>query len=48
MGSHKNASFVKDLGTFLKSFQAGTTKQNVIDDFVKTMKKQYNINVSVK
>jgi len=47
LNAHSISSFNKDLSTFTKSFIKGHTKQNVIDDFVKTMKTKYNITVTV-
>ena len=47
MGAHANASFVKDVGTFLKAWQdskGDSTK--LIKDFVERMRKQ-GINVKV-
>ncbi|MGN8071588.1 DUF6443 domain-containing protein [Mucilaginibacter sp. 22184] len=48
-GPHSTTSFIKDVGAFLKAFKnsKGDPKK-VIDDFVKRMKKDYNIQVTVK
>lgn len=47
-GGHRIATFKNDLAAFTKSFMKGTTKQNVIDNFVKTMKDKYGVEVTVK
>lgn len=46
--SHQNSSFVKDVGSFLSSVaKNGTGNQQTIDDFVKKMKEEYGITVTV-
>lgn len=45
--AHKIKSFGKDLSTFTTFFNKGKTIQNIINDFVKTMKAKYNITVTV-
>ena len=49
LGPHSTSSFIKDVGTFLKSWQgAKGDSSKTIDDFIKHMKKDYNINVTVR
>ena len=48
-GPHSTSSFVKDVGAFTKAFQSSNgDPSKLIDDFVKRMKKDYGINVTVK
>lgn len=48
VGAHSTSSFVKDVGAFLKSFQSskGNSSQ-LVGDFVKRMRDEYGINVTV-
>lgn len=49
VGAHMNDSFIKDVGGFLKSWQSTNgDSSKLIDDFVRRMKKDYGIDVSVK
>ena len=46
--AHYITGFHKNLKAFTSSFLKGNTSQDVIDNFVKTMKNQYGIDVTVK
>ena len=49
IGPHSTSSFVKDVGAFLKSFQSsGKDSKKLIRNFVNTMKREYDIDVTVK
>lgn len=46
--AHSISTFGKDLTAFTSSFSIGGSSKDVINNFVKTMKDKYNINVTVK
>ena len=49
LGAHATSSFVKDMIAFTKSFvKNGKHSKNFIKDFVNKMKRDYNIDVTVK
>lgn len=49
IGPHSTSSFVKDVNAFLKSFQSsGKDSKKLIKNFVNTMKREYNIDVTVE
>jgi hypothetical protein len=47
-GAHSISTFSKDIMAFTSSFLKGGSTQNIIDNFVKTMKNKYNITVTVQ
>ena len=47
-GTHKIASFKKDIQQFTKAFQSSKTSQGVIDSFIKNMQDTYGIKITVK
>ena len=47
-GGHRIPSFKNDILSFTKSFMRGKTKKDVINNFVKSMKDTYGIDVTVR